>query len=504
MAAAASAGHTTTVEHHPPLEEYLQTIETLTEEGAPVIQARIAERLGKSAPSVSEMLDRLTTDGYVDRSGRQIALTAEGHAVAQSVIRKHRLAECLLVDVIGLPWHLVHEEAGRWEHVMSDDVEERLVELLGDPATCPHGNPIPGSANRVATTSTQVRLAEVENGQRVRFERMTEEIEQDGASLRYLNDVGFIPGTSATVTTKAPDGTCILDVEGETVALGREFAQRLFVVARLTAGQESGAEHHVQSGRAAHHEELHPLVDVARGQGHGRKVVEHGVEGDDPFESGQWRAHTEVDPEIEGQVPAGGGAAGHVELFGVRAHGGVAAPRGQAEHQHRSGGDPAPAHRGIGNRLAEDNLHRGQMPQRLLDRRRDKIAILAQPLVEAVLRKDLEEEIADEMGRGLDAADQHVLREVRQDPLVGNGSAVVVTAFDQASSRDRPGDHPTAAVVRMTSRKWSSKTQAAGTGRVGLLRPGMHLGEDVVVRVGPHQVQVLLGDARHAADDQGR
>jgi DtxR family Mn-dependent transcriptional regulator len=223
-------GHLPSAEHHPPLEEYLQTIETLTEEGAPVIQARIAERLGKSAPSVSEMLDRLTTDGYVDRSGRQIALTAEGHAVARSVIRKHRLAECLLVDVIGLPWHLVHEEAGRWEHVMSDDVEERLVALLGDPAACPHGNPIPGSANRVSTTATQVRLADIESGRRVRFERMTEEIEQDGASLRYLDDAGFIPGTAATVTTRAPDGTFILDVEGEAVALGRELSQRLFVV----------------------------------------------------------------------------------------------------------------------------------------------------------------------------------------------------------------------------------------------------------------------------------
>jgi DtxR family Mn-dependent transcriptional regulator len=176
------------------------------------------------------MLDRLTTDGYVDRSGRQIGLTPEGHAVAQSVIRKHRLAECLLVDVIGLPWHLVHDEAGRWEHVMSDDVEERLVALLGDPATCPHGNPIPGSANLVATASTQVRLAGTDAGQRVRFERMTEEIEQDGASLRYLGDVGFTPGTSATVTTKAPDGTYILDVEGKRVALSREFSERLFVV----------------------------------------------------------------------------------------------------------------------------------------------------------------------------------------------------------------------------------------------------------------------------------
>ena len=420
-----------TVEHHPPLEEYLQTIETLTEEGAPVIQARIAERLGKSAPSVSEMLDRLTTDGYVDRSGRQIALTAEGHAVAQSVIRKHRLAECLLVDVIGLPWHLVHEEAGRWEHVMSDDVEERLVELLGDPATCPHGNPIPGSANPVSTTSTQVRLDDVENGQRVRFERMTEEIEQDGASLRYLNDVGFIPGTSATVTTKAPDGTCILDVEGETVALGSGVRAAPLRRRRLTAGQESGGEHHIQSGRAPHHEEFHPLVDVPRSQGHGRHVVKHGIEGDDPLQSGQRGTHTEVDPEIEGQVPAGGGAAGHVELFGMRAHGAIAAPRRQAEHQHGSGRDVAPAHSGIGDRLAEDHLHGGQMAQRLLHGRRDKVAIPAQPLVEAVLRKDLEEEVADEMGRGLDSADQHVLREVRQDPLVGNRSPGVVMAFDQ-------------------------------------------------------------------------
>lgn len=218
-------------EYHPPIEEYLQVIEQLSDDGVTVIQARVAERLNKTAPSVSEMIERLVDEGYVTRHGRELELTTNGHEIAQSVIRKHRLAECLLVDVIGLPWHLVHEEAGRWEHVMSDDVEQRLVELLGDPATCPHGNPIPGSANRVSTTSTQVRLADVENGQRVRFERMTEEIEQDGASLRYLDDVGFIPGTSATVTTKAPDGTCILDVEGETVALGREFSQRLFVVA---------------------------------------------------------------------------------------------------------------------------------------------------------------------------------------------------------------------------------------------------------------------------------
>jgi DtxR family transcriptional regulator, Mn-dependent transcriptional regulator len=218
------------VEHHPPVEEYLQTIESLTEEGVPVIQARIAERLGKSAPSVSEMLDRLSVDGYLDRAGRKITLTDEGRAIAQSVIRKHRLAERLLVDVIGLPWHLVHEEAGRWEHVMSDAVEARLVELLGDPGTCPHGNPIPGSANRATASSLQVSLADVPSGTTVRFERLTEEVELDGASLRYLDNAGFIPGTTATVSTRGPDDTLVLDIGGQTLALGRDLCQKLFVV----------------------------------------------------------------------------------------------------------------------------------------------------------------------------------------------------------------------------------------------------------------------------------
>jgi DtxR family transcriptional regulator, Mn-dependent transcriptional regulator len=217
-------------EFHPPVEEYLQTIESLTEEGEPVIQARIAERLGKSAPSVSEMLDRLETDGYVDRSGRQILLTKQGRAVAKSVIRKHRLAERLLVDVIGLPWHKVHAEAGRWEHVMSDEVEERLVELLGDPATCPHGNPIPGSANRVSGQARQVSLADVDPGQRVHFERLTEAVELDLAALRYLDDAGFIPGSDAIVQTKAPDGTLVLKLDAGTIALGRELCHHLFVV----------------------------------------------------------------------------------------------------------------------------------------------------------------------------------------------------------------------------------------------------------------------------------
>jgi DtxR family Mn-dependent transcriptional regulator len=218
------------IEHHPPVEEYLQTIESLNEEGTPAIQARIAERLGRSAPTVSEMLDRLATDGFIERSGRTITLTEQGQDVAQTVLRKHRLAERLLVDVIGLPWHLVHEEAGRWEHVISDEVMARLVQILGDPATCPHGNPIPGSANRARTSSPQVPLAEVEPGQRVRFERLGEEVELNDATLRYLDGAGFIPGVSATATAKGPDGTLVLDAGGTTLALGSDLCERLYVV----------------------------------------------------------------------------------------------------------------------------------------------------------------------------------------------------------------------------------------------------------------------------------
>ncbi len=218
------------VEHHPPVEEYLQTIESLNEEGTPAIQARIAERLGRSAPTVSEMLDRLATDGYVERSGRTITLTEQGQGVAKTVLRKHRLAERLLVDVIGLPWYLVHDEAGRWEHVMSDEVMNRLVQILGDPATCPHGNPIPGSANVAGTPSLQVPLADIEPGQRVRFERLGEEVELDGTTLRYLDEAGFIPGAVATVTNRGPDGTLLLDAEGTTLVLGADLCQRLYVV----------------------------------------------------------------------------------------------------------------------------------------------------------------------------------------------------------------------------------------------------------------------------------
>jgi DtxR family Mn-dependent transcriptional regulator len=217
-------------EYHPPVEEYLETMLALGEEGVPVIQARIAERLGRSAPSVSEMLDRLTEDGYVHREGRRLSLTDSGRALAEKVVRKHRLAERLLVDVIGLEWSKVHREAGRWEHVISDDVEARLVELLGDPATCPHGNPIPGSGTPAPGVATRP-LAEVGEGERVRLFRISEEVELNLGSLTLLDEGGFIPGVVARVGGRDADGAVEVTVEGaaEAIRVSHDLSGRLFV-----------------------------------------------------------------------------------------------------------------------------------------------------------------------------------------------------------------------------------------------------------------------------------
>ena len=218
-------------EYHPPVEEYLETMLALGEEGVPVIQARIAERLGRSAPSVSEMLERLIDEGYVTRKGRLLSLTDSGRALAERVVRKHRLAERLLVDVIGLEWHKVHREAGRWEHVISDDVEARLVELLGDPATCPHGNPIPGSHHSTQSPATR-SLTEVPEGERVRLMRISEEVEMHLNSLALLDRSGFIPGAVARVGGRDDEGNVVVTVEeGGTpdIHVPLDLSDRLFV-----------------------------------------------------------------------------------------------------------------------------------------------------------------------------------------------------------------------------------------------------------------------------------
>ena len=213
--------------YHTPLEEDLETISTLSDEGTEVIGARVAERMGRSAPAVKEMLDRLEDDGYIARDGRVITLTDSGQEVATTVTRRHRLAERLLVDVIGLEWHKVHDEAGRWEHVISADVEEKLVALLGDPGTCPHGNPIPGSANRPERPSAT--LSDALAGDRVVLRRIGELVEHDRGVLVAMDAAGFTPGSSAIVIEVDGAGGVRLAAPATELSLGADAATSLWI-----------------------------------------------------------------------------------------------------------------------------------------------------------------------------------------------------------------------------------------------------------------------------------
>ena len=211
---------------HPPVEQYLAALYELEEQDIALIQARLAERLQHSAPTVSEVVARLKADGYIESAGRSLEMTKTGRRLAESVVRKHRLAERLLTDVIGLEWHKSHQEADRWEHVISDEVEERLVMVLGHPTTCPHGNPIPGAA---AVRQGLFPLSDCDVGDRIYLERVSELLEADFEALRYLDEHGFRPPTLARVQDKAPDGTMTIDVDGTTLALSRAVGDQLYV-----------------------------------------------------------------------------------------------------------------------------------------------------------------------------------------------------------------------------------------------------------------------------------
>ena len=160
-------------EHHPAFEEYCECIYELAEDDLEVIQARIAERLQVSRPAVSEMMKRLEAEGLVS-SDSGIQLTAKGRRLAERVVRRHRLAERFLTDILQLSWAEAHHEAGKWEHIISESVEEALSRVLGDPTTCPHGNPIPGSDYQEPDAAP---LAEIPVGGPFTVRRITEELE---------------------------------------------------------------------------------------------------------------------------------------------------------------------------------------------------------------------------------------------------------------------------------------------------------------------------------------
>jgi DtxR family transcriptional regulator, Mn-dependent transcriptional regulator len=217
-------------EMHDTTEEYLETILSIEEEGIVPLRARLVERLGLSAAAVSETVARLADQGFVSMAtDRSLQLTDKGRGLATTVVRRHRLAERLLVDVIGLEWEKVHAEAARWEHAISADVEQKLVELLGDPATCPHGNPIPGSHN-AAPTASQTALVAADPGDVV-VTRVSERLELSGDALVLVAHAQLMPGCEATVVERTGDGVRVKTASGEHV-IARRVAESLYVSAR--------------------------------------------------------------------------------------------------------------------------------------------------------------------------------------------------------------------------------------------------------------------------------
>jgi len=189
-------------------EMYLRTIYDLEEEGVVPLRARIAERLEQSGPTVSQTVSRMERDGLLHVAGdRHLELTEKGRYLAVSVMRKHRLAERLLVDVIGLPWEEVHAEACRWEHVMSEDVERRLVQVLDNPTTSPFGNPIPGlselgfGGGANGEDASLVRLTELPAGSPVAVvvRQLTEHVQGDVELIGRLKEAGVVPNARVTV-----------------------------------------------------------------------------------------------------------------------------------------------------------------------------------------------------------------------------------------------------------------------------------------------------------------
>lgn len=216
-------------DHHDATEEYLANILEVEEEGVKVMRARLVERLGVSATAVSETVGRLADQGFLEfRDDRSVALTEKGRTLATSVVRRHRLAERLLTDVIGLEWEKVHREAGRWEHVISEDVEEKLIALLGDPATCPHGNPIPGSQRTVRALPSRP-LAECPEGE-VTVVRISEKLELSDDGLALVARARLMPGCSGTVTGTVSGSVNVMTATGE-FAVPPEVAQHLYVAA---------------------------------------------------------------------------------------------------------------------------------------------------------------------------------------------------------------------------------------------------------------------------------
>jgi DtxR family transcriptional regulator, iron-dependent repressor len=223
------------------VEEYLETIYNMSAEDEVVIGARLAEKFHVSAPTVTEMLKRLVRDGYIEMDiKRQVTLTEEGNRAAEAALRRHRLTERFLVDMLGMQWHQVHEEACRLEHFISGAVEDRVIDSLNYPTTCPHGNPIPGSVENARTylkDQGAMRLSTLAIGDTAVILLISEVVEDEEALILYLHDKGLTPGTQLTLLTKEDERESDdlqeenfkLLVEGREVCISKAVASKIWV-----------------------------------------------------------------------------------------------------------------------------------------------------------------------------------------------------------------------------------------------------------------------------------
>lgn len=207
------------------IEEYLEAIYKLAEKG-PVRPSQLAEVMGVSAPTVTATLGRLQSAGLIERPDGGVELTNAGRRGALDIIRRHRLAERFLVDVLGLSWDEVHEEACQLEHALSPRVQRALETFMENPAVCPHGHPIPAEDGSIADPRG-TPLCDNGAGDEVEIVRIADE---DGELLSYLSSLGMFPGTSVKVCDIAPfKGPLLVEVGDARYALGREVAEKIVV-----------------------------------------------------------------------------------------------------------------------------------------------------------------------------------------------------------------------------------------------------------------------------------
>jgi DtxR family Mn-dependent transcriptional regulator len=213
------------------VEDYLQAIYSLEGEGDTVISARLARRMHVTPPTAWATVRRMVRDGLVELDGRKVVrLTPKGHDLAEDITRRHRLAERFLVDVMGLGWAEAHEEAHQFEHAITPRLYDRIMELAGNPKTCPHGSPIPGTGYRLSPDLQP--LASLKAGEEAAIVFISEELEEDQELMKYLERSKMMPGGKLTVIEASlSTGVMVVNRGGQNVPLGLAVAAKIRVKA---------------------------------------------------------------------------------------------------------------------------------------------------------------------------------------------------------------------------------------------------------------------------------